>query len=347
MKVAMYYNNKDIRLEEMPTPKIGPEEFLVKVMASGICGTDVLEWYRIKTAPRVLGHEMAGEIVEVGENVKKYKKGDSVFATHHVPCNTCHYCLNGHHTACDTLHHTNYDPGGFAEYIRIPAINVDRGTFILPGAMSYEVATFIEPLGCVARGQRLMQMTPGSTVLIIGSGISGLLHLKLAKVMKAEKIITADINEYRLKKSLEFGADAVINANKSIPERLREINKGKLSDIVIVCTGAQQACTQALQCVEPGGTILFFAVPKPGIDIPVPISDLWRNEVRMITSYGAAPNDLAEALELLATHRVEVEDMVTHRLPLEETGKGFQLVASAGESIKIIIEPHGYGGKLC
>ena len=339
MRVAMYYNNKDVRLEEMPKPKIGSDEFLVKMMASGICGTDVLEWYRIKTAPRVLGHEMAGEIDGVGENVKKYKKGDRVFVTHHVPCNTCRYCLSGHHTACDTLHHTNYDPGGFAEYIRIPAINADRGTFLLPDNMSYEAATFIEPLGCVARGQRLMQMTPGSKVLIIGSGISGLLHLKLSKVMKAGKIIAADINEYRLKKALDFGADAVINANKNIPERLREINKGGLADIVIVCTGAEQACIQALRCVEPGGTILFFAVPKPGIDIPVPISDLWRNEVKMMTSYGAAPNDLAEALELLATRKVEVEDMITHRLPIEETGRGFQLVAEAGESIKVIISP--------
>ena len=339
MKVAMYYNNKDVRLQEMPTPKIGPDEFLVKVVASGVCGTDVLEWYRIKTAPRVLGHEMAGEIVEVGENVKKYKKGDRVFVTHHVPCNTCHYCLNGHHTACDTLHKTNYDPGGFAEYIRIPAINVDRGTFLLPDALPYEAATFIEPLGCVVRGQRLAQITPGSTMLIIGSGISGLLHLKLARTMGAGKIITADISEYRLKKTLEFGADAVINANKNITERLREINKGGLADFVVVCTGAPAACKQALECIEPGGTILFFAVPQPGIDISVSFSGLWRNEVKLMTSYGAAPNDLNMALEFLKTHRIEVEDMITHRLPLEETGKGFQLVASAGESIKVIIKP--------
>lgn len=339
MRVAMYYNNKDMRIQEMPTPKIGPDEFLVKVMASGICGTDVLEWYRIKTAPRVLGHEMAGEIVEIGENVKKYKKGDRVFVTHHVPCNTCQYCLNGHHTACDTLHHTNYDPGGFSEYIRIPKINVDRGTFLLPDNMSYEIATFIEPLGCIVRGQRLVQMTPGATMLIIGSGISGLLHLKLAKVMGIGRIIASDISEYRMKKAKEFGADAVINAKEDLPEFLRKINNGMLADFVVVCTGAVEASNTAIKCAEPGGTILFFAVPQPGIDIPVPIANLWRNEVKMMTSYGAAPNDLAIALELLSNRRVEVEDMITHRLPLEETGKGFQLVASAGESIKVIIKP--------
>jgi len=339
MQVAMYYNNRDVRLEEMPTPKIGPDEFLVKVMASGVCGTDVLEWYRIKTAPRVLGHEMAGEIVEVGENVKRYKKGDRVFVTHHVPCNTCHYCLNGHHTACETLHKTNYDPGGFSEYIRIPKINVDRGTFLLPDDMSYEVGTFIEPLGCVVRGQRLAQMTQGATMLIIGSGISGLLHLKLAKTMGIGKIIASDISEYRLKKAEEFGADAVINAKEDLPEFLRKVNNGRLADFVVVCTGAVEASNTAIKCVEPDGTILFFAVPQPGIDIPIPIVDLWRNEVKMMTSYGAAPNDLSIALELLSNHRVEVEDMITHRLPLEQTGKGFHLVANPGESIKVMIKP--------
>jgi len=340
MKVAMYYNNKDVRLEEKPVPKIGDGEVLVKVKASGVCGTDVLEWYRIKTAPRVLGHEMAGEITEIGANVKKYKKGDRVFVTHHVPCNTCHYCLNGHHTACDTLHHTNYDPGGFSEYIRIPAINVDRGTFLLPDDMSYETATFIEPLGCVVRGQRQMGITPGSAILIIGSGISGLLHLKLAKVMGTGRIIASDISEYRMKKALESGADTAINAKDDVPAQLKKMNEGRLADIVIICTGAEAACATALKCVEPGGTILFFAVPQPGTDIPVPIADLWRNEVKMMTSYGAAPNDLAIALELLKAKRVPVEDMITHRLPLAETGKGFQLVASAGESIKVIIKPH-------
>jgi len=132
MRVAMYYNNKDVRVEEVPTPRIGAGELLVKVLASGICGSDVMEWYRIKKAPRVLGHEIAGQVTEVGEGVKNYRVGDRVFVSHHVPCNTCHFCLNGHHTVCDTLRSTNFDPGGFSEYIRIPKINVDRQVFIFP-----------------------------------------------------------------------------------------------------------------------------------------------------------------------------------------------------------------------
>jgi threonine dehydrogenase-like Zn-dependent dehydrogenase len=154
MRVAMYYNNRDVRLQEMPLPETGPGELLVKVMASGICGSDVLEWYRIKKAPLVLGHEIAGEIVSIGEGLTNYAVGERVFVSHHIPCNTCHYCLNGYHTACHTLHTTNFFPGGFSEYLRVPHLNVDRGVFRLPAEMSYDEATFIEPLACVVRGQR-------------------------------------------------------------------------------------------------------------------------------------------------------------------------------------------------
>jgi L-iditol 2-dehydrogenase len=142
----MYYKNSDVRLEEMPKPQISSRELLVKVQASGICGSDVMEWYRIKRAPLVLGHEITGEIVEVGKNVSGYKVGDRVFVSHHVPCNSCRYCLSGNHTVCSTLHTTNYYPGGFAEYIRVPAINVERGVFLLPQEVSFADGTFIEPL---------------------------------------------------------------------------------------------------------------------------------------------------------------------------------------------------------
>src|SRR5512136_570067 len=218
MRVATYYNNRDVRLEEIPTPKIGPGEVLVKVVASGICGSDVMEWYRVKKAPRVLGHEITGEIVEVGSAVARYKVGDRVFVSHHVPCNTCRYCLNGYYTLCDTLRSTNFDPGGFAEYLRVPGINVDRGVFLLPEEVSFEDGVFIEPLACVLRGQRLAGFHPGQSVLILGSGISGLLHLLLARTLGAGRIMATDVSEYRLQKAREFGADAVLHAAEDIPE---------------------------------------------------------------------------------------------------------------------------------
>jgi L-iditol 2-dehydrogenase len=340
VRVAMYYNNRDVRLEEMPTPQIGPGELLVKVMASGICGSDVMEWYRIKKAPLVLGHEITGEIVEVGEGVERYQVGDRVFVSHHIPCNTCRYCLNGQHTVCETLHTTNYDPGGFAEYLRVPRLNVDRGVFLLPDEVSYEEGAFIEPLACVVRGQRVARLQPGQTVLVLGSGISGLLHIALACALGAGRIVATDINEYRLNAAQHFGADAVIHAQEDVPARLRQANEGRLADLVIVCTGAFSAFLQALQSVDRGGTVLFFAPTEPGVELPVPVNDFWRNGITLMPSYGNSPLDAVVAIELIRARRVPVGEMITHRLSLAETGLGFQLVAEAGESIKVIIEPY-------
>jgi L-iditol 2-dehydrogenase len=340
MRAAVYYSNNDIRIEEIPCPKIGPDELLVKIMASSICGSDVLEWYRIKKAPRVLGHEIAGEVVEAGEEVKKFRLGDRVTVTHHVPCNTCHYCLNGHHTACETLHTTNFDPGGFAEYVRIPWVNVDRGTFLLPEEISYEEGTFVEPLGCVVRGQKVAKIGIGQTLLVLGSGISGILHLKLAKAMGVGRIIATDVSSYRMELARKFGADFVFNALEFGPGLLRAVNEGRLADRVIICTGSPDAAQRALGLVDRGGIVLFFAVPHPDDELVIPINDFWRNDVTLMTSYAANGDDLTGTINLLRNKRVSVADMVTHRLPLSETGAGFKLMEKADESLKIIIEPH-------
>lgn len=339
MNVAMYYRNKDVRIEQMPVPAIGAGEMLVKVMASGICGSDVLEWYRIKKAPLVLGHEITGDIAEIGAGVDKYKKGDRVFVSHHIPCNTCHYCLNGNHTACHTLHTTNFYPGGFAQYLRVPALNVDRGVFILPENISYDEGTFIEPLACVLRGQRVARLKPGQSVLVLGSGISGLLHIMLAKAMGAGCIIATDINQYRLDAAKKCGADAALLATEDIPARVRQIN-GRLIDLAIICTGALPAFKQALQSVDSGGTVLFFAATEPGVELPVPVNDFWRNSITLLPSYGNSPYDAQVAIELLHAKRLDVMQLITHRLPLSQTAEGFRLVAASSESIKVIIEPH-------
>ncbi|MEK7841460.1 MAG: alcohol dehydrogenase catalytic domain-containing protein, partial [Deltaproteobacteria bacterium] len=273
MRVAVYYNNNDVRLEERPVPQIQEGELLVKVIASGICGSDVMEWYRIKKAPLILGHEIAGDIVEVGKGIDKYKKGDRVFVSHHVSCNTCHYCLTGHTSVCDTLRTTNFDPGGFAEYIRVPKINVDRGTFILPQEISYEEGTFIEPLACCLRGLKLSRLKPGQKILVIGSGMSGLLHIQLAKALGAGKITATDVSEYRLNAAKRFGADEAISARDDVPKKLKEVNRGMLADLVIICTAAESAIQQGLQSVDRGGTVLFFAPTNPDVKVPIPLWD--------------------------------------------------------------------------
>ncbi len=339
MRVAVYYNNKDVRIEERPIPQISDDELLVKVMASGICGTDVMEWYRIKKAPVVLGHEISGIVEKAGKNVQNFKVGDRVFVSHHVPCMKCHYCLNNHHTACETLHKTNFDPGGFSQYLRVPKINLEFGTFKLPDNISFDEGTFIEPIGTVLRAQKIAGIKENHTLLIIGSGVSGLMHVKVAKLKNVKKIIAVDINEYRLNAAKRFDADYTINANANVTSKMKEINKNRLADIVIVCTGALKAAQQALTCVDKGGTILFFAVPRPDEKLEIPINDFWRNEIKIMTSYGAAPNDLKESIKLISSKRLNLKEMITHKLRFDEIQKGFDLVAEARDSLKVVVYP--------
>ena len=340
MRVAMYYNNSDVRLEEMPVPEIGPGELLLKVEASGLCGSDVMEWYRIQRAPMVLGHEVSGEVVQVGAGVEQYKEGDRLVVTHHVPCNACHWCLSGRHTDCDTLHTTSFDPGGFAEYLRIPQINVNRGVFPIPDHVGYDEASITEPLACVYRGQRRANLQPGQNVLVLGSGLAGLIHINLARALGAGRIIATDMVDYRLDAARKLGADVTFSAMEDVPARLREANNGRLADLVIVCTGALPALQQALESVERGGTVLFFAPTAPGVSLPVPINDVFfRNDVTLTTTYAGAPADLATAMDMIASGRVQVGEMISHRLGLAETGLGFKLTADAGDSLKVIIQP--------
>jgi L-iditol 2-dehydrogenase len=339
MRVAMYYNNKDVRVEEMPTPRIGPDELLVKVWSSGVCGSDVLEWYRLPKAPLVLGHEITGEIAEVGSHIREWKKGDRVFVSHHVPCNMCRYCLAGHHSVCDTLSATNFDPGGFAEYLRVPAINVRNGVYRLPDSMCYDEGVFIEPLACVVRGQEHTGWMPGRRVLVIGSGIAGLLHIQLAQAAGAARVIAVDINASRLEAAKKLGADVALTPGEDFIDRLKECNDGRLAELAIVSTGAVPAVGQAFHAVDRGGTILFFAPSDPGASIEMPFNELWRKEVTMTTSYAGSPRDITVAMELISSGKLNVIDMITHRLPLEKTGEGFSLVAEAGDSMKVVIEP--------
>jgi L-iditol 2-dehydrogenase len=340
MRVAVYYSNNDVRLEDMPKPFINESEMLVRVEASGICGSDVMEWYRINRVPLVLGHEIAGTVVETGKRVRNYKAPDRVVIAHHVPCGECRYCRDGHETACETLRKTNFDPGGFAEFIRVPKINVEKGVFLIPMSVSFEEATFVEPLACIIRGQRLAGFKKGKTVLVVGSGISGLLHIKLAKANGAKNVFATDISDFRLNAARASGATAAINAKDYSPEKLKALNDGHLADLVIICAGAPSAFEQGLRSVERGGTVLIFTAAGKDETLPVPINDIfWRSEVTITSSYAGSPQDHVEAMEKIRSRKITVHDMITHRFPLKEAVMGFKLVAEAGESIKVIVEP--------
>ena len=265
-----------------------------------------------------------GEIVESKSD--KYQPGQRVFVSHHVPCNDCKYCREENQTACDTLHSGNYDPGGYSEFVRVPKINVDYGVYVLPDQVSYAEGTMIEPLACGVRGLRLIDIRAHHTVLILGCGISGILNIQLAKLTGA-RVIATDINEYRLNKAKEFGADEVLHGAQDLNLK---------AERVIVCTGAYAAVEQAFRCIDKAGIILLFAIPNRDIAIPIP--DFWRNELTVTSSYGAAPADLEEALALIAHKTINIKDTITQTLPLTQIQAAFKIVAEAQESLKVVLE---------
>jgi L-iditol 2-dehydrogenase len=312
----------------------------MRIRASGICGSDLMEWYRKPKAPIVLGHEVAGIVDEVGEGVEAFAVGDRIVTTHHVPCNRCRYCLTDRHSVCPTLHSTTFDPGGFAEFVRLPAINVDRGTFHLPDEVTFDEGSFVEPLACVIRGQRLTGVRPGDSVAVLGSGVSGILQIQLARATGAGRIIATDISETKLQLAMKFGADVALKADApKIVERVIEANRGNHVDRVLVCAAARSALEQALEIVDLGGSVLFFAPLLPEETLDYPAHDLWKRGISIVHSYAGPPADMQAALDLIANRRIDVANMVTHRLPLGKTQEGFRLMQEATDALKIIIEP--------
>ena len=340
MRVAVYYSNADVRLEERPRPEPGPGELLLRVEASGVCGSDVMEWYRLPKAPIVLGHEVAGVVEEAGQGVERFKAGDRIVTTHHVPCMSCRYCATDRHAVCETLRKTSFDPGGFAEFVRLPAVNVERGTFLVPDQVSFEEASFVEPLACVVRALRLSRLRAGDSVAVLGAGVSGILMIQMARALGAGRIVATDVVTARLEMALRFGAAVALRAGEpGLTGRLLESNDGRGFEQVLVCTGARPVATQALEVADLGGTVLYFAPLDPGETLALEMNDLWKRGVNLVHSYAGPPADMQRALELIAAREVDVASMVTHRLGLADTADAFRLMLQGGDSLKVIVEP--------
>jgi L-iditol 2-dehydrogenase len=367
MKVAKLYSFNYIRIEDIPVPKIGPGDALIKTKASGICSGDVMPWYIEKKAPLVLGHEPAGEIVELGSSLirhpSSFSVGDRVFAHHHAPCLACRYCRRGDHVQCETWKNTKIVPGGISEYILIPEINLKNDTLKLPDNVSFEDGTLVEPTACVLKGFR--RITPphlpldpslippllrgekkGSkegllserTVLIIGLGVMGLLNTLIAKKFGAGRIIGADKVPYRFKKAKEFGANDVIDVSKkSLVDSLRRLTDGEMADLVIVGPNSVEAMQDGLKSAGAGGTVLFFTPAKPGEMLTIDPNHLYFNDINIVTSYSCGPVETSEALKLIEEGAVRAEMLVTHKFPIEKTAEAFRLVAEAKESLKVLI----------
>jgi L-iditol 2-dehydrogenase len=341
VKAAVYYNNLDVRLEDYPDPVIEPGELKIKVDACGLCGGDTMEWYLAHKAPLVLGHEPTGVVVEVGQGISKFKPGDRVFVHHHVACMSCHYCRRGYFTMCEKFTQTHIYPGAFAEYVRVPAENVEHDVHILPDSISAEEGTLVEPMACVVKGIKIARIQPGDTVAVVGSGFMGLGFIQLARVWGAGKVVAFDLNDWRLARGLELGADFAINsAEVDGPEALKEINEGRGADSVIVTPNNIKAIDFGLRIAGKGATVLLFAPPHPDEVLSLhPTSDLFFREITLTATYSCSHIDTAQALGFISGGRINAQAMISHRFGLDRVADGIALVRDAGQSIKVLIKP--------
>jgi L-iditol 2-dehydrogenase len=338
MKVARLYNFNDIRIEDVPVPGVRPGHALLRTRACGICSGDVMPWYIEKKAPLVIGHELSGEIVEVGRGVTAVAKGDRVFVHHHAPCFSCKYCRRGDYVQCATWQSSRIIPGGVSEYVLIPSVNLRNDTLRLSEGMTFEDGALIEPAACVVKGLKRAAVRRGDTVLVLGLGVMGIMNVAMARQFGAERIIGADRVEFRLKKAIEAGADQVIDvAGLDLVEALGEITRGEMAELVIVGPNSVEAMSQGIRCVRPGGQVLFFTPAKPGEKLVVDPNHLYFDDVNIITSYSCGPTDTADAFELIKKGMISPEMIVTHRFPIEKAKEAFRLTASAGDSLKCMI----------
>jgi len=338
MKVAMYHSLDDIRTLDMPKPRVDSDEVLVEMKACGICGSDLMEWYLRSRAPLVLGHEPAGVLVEAGKNVKGFEVGDRVFAHHHVADLTCYYCQHGDYTLCPQFAQTHLEPGGFAEYFKVPAPNLQVDTLKLPHGLSYEEATLIEPVGCCIRAQNKVSVQKGDSVVVIGAGPSGIIHTMLAKIAGARQVLITDIVDYRLKMAERLGADLTINPqNENVAEKVKQATENKGADIAIVTAPNAKAVEDSIQTIRRGGRLLLFAPTQPDQYARLSPHRLFFSEITVVPSYSVSHIETRKALQLISSGKMKARELITHRFHLSQTQKAFQTAAKSKECLKVVV----------
>jgi L-iditol 2-dehydrogenase len=338
MKAAVYYRLDHIKVEDMPKPRISQDEILVKMSACGICGSDLMDWYLKSRAPLVLGHEPAGIVAEAGDKVEDFKVGDRVFVHHHVACLKCHYCIRGNYTMCEQFGKTHIVPGGFAEYFKVPAPNLQIDTLRIPDNLSFEEATLIEPVACCIRAMRKCSVQPSDTVAIIGAGPSGIINTMLLRNSSPNKIIVNDVIDYRLRVAERFGADLTINSrNENFVEKLKGATGGRGADLVIVTAPSVEAFSEGIQACCRGGTLLLFAPTSPEVQSRMSPHRLFFSEIAVIPSYSTSHVETRMALEMISSGRVKAKELITHRFPLTQIQDAFKTTVESKECLKVVI----------
>ena len=338
MRAVRVERDGGVSVVEAAVPAIGAGEALLRTRAAGICGSDLIDWYVAKKAGQVVGHEIAGEVVEVGAGVTSFKPGDRAAPHHHAPCFECGDCRAGRFVHCAAWRSSRLDPGGMAEYVRIPAGNLARDTWKVPAALTFEEASFIEPLATVVKAFRRGGFAPGQSVLIVGLGTVGQLAARLARVRGASAIAGADRVPFRIARAKDLaGVEAFDVDRETLSEGALRLSGGKGFDFVFVGPGKGGVVRSAYDAVAPGGTLLLFTMTPPGEEVALPGHDLYFREVSLVPSYSCGPDDTRESLDLLASRRVAVADLVTHRFPIERAVEAFARAKDPNDSIKVMI----------
>ena len=345
MRAGVYREKGIVRVEEVPVPEVGDGEVLIKVAACGVCGTDIKKiFYRYVEPPQILGHELAGTVVAVGRGVTKWKLGDRVMSFHHIPCGECFFCERRMFSQCKLYKSTGltagFTPngGGFGEYVKAMPWVAERGIVALPDNVSFEEATFIEPINTIVKAVQKARVAAGETVLIIGCGPIGLQLLMVARIEGA-RIYTSDPVATRREKSLKLGALESFNpVSGKLVEEIRARSEGRGADVVLVAVAHPAVVVEALAAARPGGRVLLFAANDPITKIEFPASAVGIDEKEILGSYSAAVDIQESAAGLVLGKKLPVMDIVTHRFPLDRIQEGLELAARPTEdSLKILI----------
>jgi L-iditol 2-dehydrogenase len=333
MKAVRVEEDGSVSVVDMAIPRIGPGDALMRTRASGICGSDLLTWYVRGKAGSILGHEVAGEIVEIGGAVEGFAPGDPVVPHHHAACGKCDECRSGRAVHCRDWRASRLDPGGMAEFVRIPADNLSRDTTRIPPALTDEEATFIEPLATVVKAFRRGGYTPSQSFLAVGAGTTGQLAIRLANSEGASRIAGADGVASRLALAETSGASELFDVSREALDRqIRDP-----FDFVFVGPGKATVLESAFAAVAPGGTLLAFTMAPPEERLAISLHDIYFREIQIVPSYSAGPGDMREALALLAARRIEVADLVTHRFPIARGREAFERARDPDGSVKVLL----------
>lgn len=341
MRAAVLYRWGDVRIESVPVPLPGPGEAVIRIDSCGLCGSDAMPWYVESKAPVVLGHEPAGVIAAIGDDAPGFTLGDRVFVHHHAPCLGCPECARGLWSNCSTWRSSRLDPGGFAEFTRVPAVNLARDTLRLPDSVAFDTATFIEPVACCLRAvKRLGDVRTGDAVYVIGLGAMGLIMARLARALGAALVVGADFLASRRQFGQAYGLDVVLDPGAADPEAaLADMTGGRGADVVLVSPGSAEAVRAGVRAAAPGARVVCFTPQSPDEPLTLDQNDMYFREITLLQSYSCGPDETRAALQLLEARRIDVEPLITHRAGLDGVADALDRALDKTEGIKTVIRP--------